>query len=416
MSLSTLRDSTVILTDHSNFVSWLKQIEARSQSLEIWNLINPTSTTLPIIKPRVPPSPGIGNYQPNAVFATANPDQPPALPSQLSTAGAKAYKDDIDFYKNQLDTYKLLDREYREEKANLDKLVALIQSTTSVYLQTNCCTPGQSIRQWIANLTETVGVDPLYEQRRTRTRYQESLKPMRAAGSWAPWLAEYDHAATEAAYNGAPELLTQDSVKQDFMKAVSNVAPMWVTTFQQFGSKDQAIQRKEMVKLFREHMVLQHPIKGKQKGAFAAAGPSLAGSGESTQAADGDAHPADEVASLKRGRSRANKAGPKAISKQSVRITNDEPTAVGGQVGSNLKCPACEQRHSLKDCFYAFPEKQPDWFQPKPTVIALMKFRMENDPVLIESLRSVKRPRTQTPRIKQSHTPTPTRITEADDE
>jgi len=415
MALSTLRDSTVILTDYSNFTPWMRQIKARGQSLEIWNLIDPTLPDLPKEKPIIPIAPNIGNYQPNAAYAAANPARPPVMPSQLSTAGAKAYKDDVDFYKNQLDTYKLFDREYREEKANLDKMVALIQTTTSVHLQTNCCTPGQSIRQWINNLTNTVGVDQHDEQRRARVRYQEALKPMRAAGLWPTWLAEYDHAATEAEYNLVSELQQPDPVKQDFMKAVSNVAPMWVTTFQQYGSKDQTVQRKQMVKLFREHMALQHPIKGKQKGAFAAAGPSLADSGESTQAADRDAYPADEAASLKRGRSRP-KAGSKAKSKQSVRITDDVPTAVGGQEGSNLKCPACEQRHSLKDCFYAFPEKQPDWFQPKPTVVALMKFRMENDPALIERLRSVKRPRTQTPKMKQSTTPTPTRITEADDE
>ena len=175
------------------------------------------------------------------------------------------------------------------------------------------------------------------------------------------------------------------------------------------------------MKLFREHMTKRHPIKGKQKGAFAAAGSSLAGSGESTPATDRDASLVDEAASSKsRGRPRNHKQrndGQRTRTKRSA-MCDHEPVAAGG-----LKCPACEQRHALQDCFYAFPDKQPDWFRPKPGMIALMRYRLENDSELQESLRAVKRSRlqdlrarSQDPRIKQSHTPTPTRITEANNE
>ena len=412
MALSALRDPTVILTDHTNYTPWLRQLKTRCQFLKVWNIIDPALTDEPKQKPAMPVPPLISNYQPSAVYLTANPNNVPTLPSHLSTAGAKAYRDDSDYHKERLEIYKITDRDYREQKADLDKVVTFLQSTISAHLQNNCCTPGGTMKQWINNLTITVGVDHQDEYRRARARYQEALKPMRIAGSWATWLSEYDHAATEAETNQVPELQRLDSVKEDFMKAVVHVAPMWVTTFQQHGSKDAAISRKHTMKLFRDYMILQHPIKGKQKGAFAAAGSSLA-DGESAQAADGDAYSVDEVASSKsRGRPRNHKQrndGQRTKSKRSPQSL--EPTAVGGN-----HCPACELRHSLQDCFYAFPDKQPDWFRPNPLMVKLVKLRLEHDTDFQEKLRMVKRPRSQTPRIKSSHTPTPTRITEANDE
>ena len=259
----------------------------------------------------------------------------------------------------------------------------------------------------------TVGVDPQEEYRRARARYHEALKPMRTPGQWTTWLSEYDHAATEAESNQVAEVLTLDSTKDDFQKAVLPIAPVWVATFQQNGRLVATVTRKVMMKLFREHMILQHPIKGKQKGAFAAAGSSLADSGESTQTTDRDASLVDDRASSNpRGRPRNQRNdGHRTKTKRSASNLDDEPAAAGG-----IKCPACEQHHNLQDCFYVFPDKQPEWFRPRPNMVALIKNRMEHDPELQSSLRALKRPKSQTPRIKQSHTPTPTRITEANED
>ena len=161
------------------------------------------------------------------------------------------------------------------------------------------------------------------------------------------------------------------------------------------------------MKRFREHMAKHHPIKGKQqRGAFAAGEPSLAAGGESTQGTDRDAsHAAEDATSLtnnKRGRGRPRQKrsfGQSTISKQSLKR---DTAAVEGR----KKCPACEQTHNLKDCFYAFPENTPEWFQPRPGLSAMVQYRIQNDPDLQEEMRKVKRLKSQTPRINNSETPT----------
>ena len=76
------------------------------------------------------------------------------------------------------------------------------------------------------------------------------------------------------------ELQSLLSVKDDFVKAVENAASSWTTTFLATGLKDPLVLRKDMMKLFREYMSLKHP-KGKQRGAFATSGSSIAVDGES---------------------------------------------------------------------------------------------------------------------------------------
>ena len=89
---------------------------------------------MPKQKSTMPEPPLIGNYQSNTVYAGANPNVALMLLSHLSPAGAKAYKDNSDYYKGQLEIYKVMDRAYQEERADLDKVVTFLQSTISAHL------------------------------------------------------------------------------------------------------------------------------------------------------------------------------------------------------------------------------------------------------------------------------------------
>ena len=206
------------------------------------------------------------------------------------------------------------------------------------------------------------------------------------------------------------ELQDLYAVKEDFINAILTIAPVWGTSVEQRELRDDNTSRRALMKLFREHMTKRHPIKGKQKGAFAAAGSSLAGSGESTPATDRDASLVDEAASSKsRGRPRNQRKDGSAKSKRSAHV---ESAAADGR----QPCLVCEQKHDLKDCFYAFPDSAPDWFKPRPVLTALAKLRIEHDTEVQDSLRHLKRNKSQNPRSKQHYIPTPSRITETDDE
>ena len=332
----------------------------------------------------------------------------PEVPSELSANGLKAWKEDNDYWKSRLESYKIADRDYREERANLDKVVVFIQQSVSTHLMKNCCKPGEPIRLWLISLKKTVGIDADEERLRARHRYLAALKPMRQPGNWDIWLTEYDHAATNAETEGVAEIQNIQDIMQDFLDSVMKIAPTWATTFQDYGRREDGMTRKDMMKRFREHMSKYHPTKGKQqRGAFVAGNTSfLAAGGESTPGMDRDALAiADSASSTpttqgSRGRPRQKRTiGQSTTSRQS--LTRDTAAAEG------VKCPACEQRHRLDDCYYVFNDKAPEWFTPRSGIAAMVRHRIEHDTDLQEQLRSGKRARTKTPNIKMSMSQTP---------
>lgn len=117
------------------------------------------------------------------------------------------------------------------------------------------------------------GIDKEDERDRARARYLQALKPMRQPSSWDIWLSVYGHAVTEAETNNVAEVLYLHDVMRDFLVAIMKAVPTWSIPFQGHKSRDVDINRKEMMKRFREHMSSLDPIKGKQqRGAVAAAG------------------------------------------------------------------------------------------------------------------------------------------------
>jgi hypothetical protein len=409
MTSAPSRDATGMLTDYLSFTPWFRQLKTRCAAAQIWPVIDPDGNTMPRTEPEAPEPPSVRDYPPLQSLQTDEGDFIPQHPSELSTAGSKAYKEDVEHYKMLLEGYKISNTKYTHERAAIKEIVVLIQTTVSQHLQNNCCIPGQSIREWIISLRKTVGVDMNLEKIRARDRYLASLKQMRSPAQWDTWLTEYDHAATEAERYGVGETYSHTEMMHDFLAAIARIAPMWKLNFESTGLREVGIDRKEMMKRFREYMVPLHPSKGKQhRSALAAGEPSLAGTGESIPGTDRDAsHVADDATSATkdhhRGRGKAPRKrktdGRQARSGQS---SLEDTAAAGGQ-----KCPACEQRHSLKDCYYLYPDQAPEWFTPRPGIAAMVRFRRENDADLQEEMRTAKRPRSQTPRIKQSHTPTP---------
>ena len=405
MSLSTLRESLVMLTDHTMWTPWLQQLETRCVSLNLWEQVSPNGNLSPRTEPVPPVEPDITSYEgkTNLGLDDNGTRVLPAYPSDLSAIGLKAWRDDMDLYKTRLEANKSAERKWMEERSNLDKIVVLIQQTVLPHLMKNCCKPGKPIRTWLSTLKETVGIDAEEERERARDRYLNALKPMRNPGGWDIWLSEYDHAATNAETEGVAEVQNIYDVTRDFLRAIIKVAPTWEVTFKENGRREKNMTRKEMMKRFREHMSDHYPTKGRQqRGAFAASDASfLAAGGASTPGADRDASHAAEYASStpttqgSRGRPRNKRSiGQATTSKQS---SKGDTAAAGG-----AECPACEQRHALDNCYYVYKDRAPTWFTPRAGIAAMVSWRMEHDADLQDMLRGEKRCRAKNKNINSN--------------
>ena len=443
MSLSTLRDHTAIITlmDQYSFSTWYKQLQSRCLSLGIWNTIDPNQTETPVLKPKAPLLPQISDYAPrgaapslstngralrnrtipdqssdSTLTATPAPEtvQQARFKEDLSEAGAKAYENDLEMYKLTLENYKIHEREYRDERANLDKATAIIQSSVTTHLLNTCCIPGLSLREWVINLKLRMGTTTAEEKEIARKRYREALKPMRTANQWNIWLLEYDEASTEAELKGVGELSDPEGVFKDFLDSVRKVAQNWADNFKQNHLNQPGMTRKEMMKRFRETMSDDYPKKTTHhRGAFAVGGEEHSHD-RSSFAAGGESTPG----SNERDASHAAKSAPSAPSNDSTRGSrkNKQRQSTGQRASSKrprsesvhtdgAKCPACNGPHPLSRCFYINKDQAPEWFKPRREMEVMVSKLLDLDLDLQAQVRALKRTRTQTPAIKVSQTP-----------
>jgi hypothetical protein len=433
MSTQSNRDATVVLSDSNSWTAWYRQFKMKCEALSIWEIADPQGTQDPMRRPKLPIPPLISDYE---SIATSTPltstaassrtrgnTQPlrrdesmvtstPTRISDLTPNGQEQYKDDREDYKIHLEAYKLQEREYQEEHKRYGQLINHILGTVSPHLHLSCCDSGKTIREWVVLLQNTVGIDAQEERTLVRERYHAALKPMRASSQWDTWLTEYDQAATRAETLRVGEVRNTEDVTTDFLGAVMKVAPTWVATFSGPGYDRTTMNRKKMMKLFRDHMSQSYPIRGKQKSAFAAGEASYLAGGAPDQDTLRDASDVSQGAPS--AQSQGNQGKPKQKRKFDGRETKSRQFSKKNTAAAGGECPACGQRHDLSDCYYAYPEKAPEWFKPNQTILRLVEYKSNTDSELRKAMnnlegnkaRTTSSSRSNTPRFKQlSETP-----------
>lgn len=401
MTTNALRDARVILVDMNEWAPWYRQFKLRCEGLKMWELVDPEGTKQMLEKPVLPDPPEIssyesiislptssstasssrtrGNTQPARRDESVAPSArgPPIRISDLSITGQDDYRTDLEAYKLRIESYKYKENAYKEEQAKYDQLIRHIVDTVSPHLQLTCCDLSKPIRDWIKLLQETVGIDSEDERLRARERYQNALRPMRTPGHWETWLTEYDQAATRAESLGVSEVQNVQDVINDFLGAIGKIAPSWKATFSGPGYDPATMNRKKVMKLFRDHMSQSNPSKGKQKSAFAAGEVSFLAGGESDQDIQGDASGMLNRAPSAQTQGNPAKSGKKR--KADGQQTKTKPPRSRIHAAAGDECLACGQRHHLSDCYYAFPEKAPEWFKFNRTIARLVEYKMNND-------------------------------------
>jgi hypothetical protein len=392
------RESTVHLVNPADHRGWREQLEARCVAHNIWDQISLDATAQLLPKPVAIRVPLVSEYTP------ANNIETPTRASELSVSGQKAFKEDLEYYKLLHEQYKSDRHEYEKQQASLQHIVSFIQSTVSPHLLRTCCSSKKPIRQWIIDIQRTTGMSDQLEQEQARNRYRASLKPMRNPQQWDTWLAEYDEAAAEAEACQAVELQQVSLVTKDFIDAVNKAAPIWSTNFQDNGRFAVGMTRKEMIQRFREHMMTNYPLRPGKHKAFIADGTLFhTVDGATTQSNDGDAYQAKGATpSSNRGRPRNQRGAGRTPTTLKRPLDQGPATAAQG-----AKCPACGQRHTIRDCYYVNPDKAPEWWIPNETINELIQFKREKDSTFQGLIRGQSRPCSQTPITKYSHTPTP---------
>ena len=185
---------------------------------------------------------------------------------------------------------------------------------------------------------------------------------------------------------------------------------MWATNFRGGGLRLPKILRREMLKQFREHIILNYLTWDVKLHAALAAHEdiydnALAG-GESDQELSGTPGSSKTAPSSSKARGRPRKPQQnRRVKPLTPALKRSSESELDLPTTSHSKCEACGQHHNLKGCYYVYPDNVPEWWKPNPTIRELIKHKIEYDPALQGLLRGQSRSRTRTPAIKLSATP-----------
>ena len=151
------RDQTVVLTDHTQWIKWIAQLENKCVPLRVWHLFDTKQIAQPLVEPRAITRPEIDGYQPSSAainayttqyqldhpLATTTPPFVPARVSDLSNTGKASYKEDVEDFKGRFEAYKIEDTKFQRESNHLAQVTDFIRTTVSAHLFSNCCKPSQ---------------------------------------------------------------------------------------------------------------------------------------------------------------------------------------------------------------------------------------------------------------------------------
>ncbi|KAK1912869.1 hypothetical protein P3342_004805 [Pyrenophora teres f. teres] len=84
----------------TNFTAWSQQLEVRCVAHNVWDIVNPETTSLPGEKPTEIRAPAFSD------FHGANNIEDPTNSAELSPAGLKALKEELNIFKILFDQYK----------------------------------------------------------------------------------------------------------------------------------------------------------------------------------------------------------------------------------------------------------------------------------------------------------------------
>jgi hypothetical protein len=303
----------------------------------------------------------------------------------MTTEGRAAYQ--VEWNK-----YVYEDKDYKEHRANLEKLTSWVLSTTSTTLKKTCCKEGETMDKWYKAFRET---GQAYEDNRipdAKRRYTAAVKPLtKLPRAFDAWITEWETAIAEGEHLDLPDTSSAQFWAADLVAALRPVNQSWATTFTAINKaaiKENKLSYREVAADLRRDWAVQHQSKASvAKGAFPSFGAELDRNATVESEPEGGE---EEPTPKKKPTAKAGKGKRKRTNTGTAKGA-DAPATQGG--GS---CRACLGDHQLPNCFYAFPEKAPEGWRPSLTSKRLVSDRIKESSTLAEEIKRLRKGKDKT--------------------
>jgi hypothetical protein len=391
MASTTGKSDSVRFDQPQDWIKWSREFRIKTKSLNLWTHIDPDNR---IPWPVEPVAPVISNYPKRAVRIEArssssrtidtnlSPAQEetdthnaPRTTSEMTTEGRANYQLDVN-------SYMFLKKEFKDYRTNLDKLTDWITSTTGTSIRESCCDEDKTIDEWYLALKQTGSPYEEVQVVHLRTKYQAAIKPLtRMPRKFNEWLTEWESIMAEGQRIKYPEAINATFWARDLAKALQNILGSWSSTFLSINRTKihtNDLHFRQVAAELHEHWssLYQQPPSRIAKGSF----PTFGQSNDTVPydlENEPDADSSDQPMKKKQ------------RSKKRKRVDTTDAT-------SRTRCMACQARHPLRECYYAFPHLVPEGWTPRPAATRLVADRIKQDTSLAEEIKRLRKDKDNT--------------------
>jgi hypothetical protein len=376
----TQTTKNIILSTSKEWSNWNNLFISRAEGANIWDLIDPASETTGAFYIR-PAPPNISDFEKKRLVrrTRATSSQTPSVASSTTATQSEEYLvEEADLsgspaktiqeltangrsaYATSFATYKDEKADFETQQRNIKDLKEWVTEHVTPHLINTACKPGTRINEWYKSLQEKVGITKEREKGEAKESYKLAIKPLhRPPKDWLAWLAQWEQALQFAQEKGVAQTEECSDWYDDFESAIGHTNTPWLTSWLQTFR----ISNKEKIALdtlsYRELIndlsqeVRRQPGQGAarrvDKGAF--------GAQYGKEAADD------------------------GFKKGKRKYTG----------GSQSGCKLCTGKHTLSECWIAFPETAPSWWTVYPNHKERAERVLAEDEQLVAEIEALKK-------------------------
>lgn len=351
--------NTTTLSTQDDWEVWREQFEAFARSKRIWDIIIGKTDELP--EPENPEKAEKSERGP-ASSTRSSSITPPGNVSPKQAFKERQFKWSI--YQHDL-------KEFEKQQKALADTKVWIQNTVKSRLQSDNCSPAESITKWYLNLEQSVGISQFLIRENAMKAYKQAIRTPKIRDIHT-WLADWESAMQRGIRWKIASTSTPQEWFADFINAVAPLHPTWVESYsiaQQKAVEDESISYRTVSQDFRSRLGTALSRPKVARGSF---GPTFADAEGSVKLEVDESSEGPETGKQSSKRKRGSTK------------TGDRPRSIPQDKRS--PCKGCMQIHDWRKCFYLFPEQATEWFKPNKDIQSLVDRKLKTDKEFAEEV------------------------------
>lgn len=336
----------IILKGPDDWPKWDSEFKAKAVAMDLWDYVKEETPEALFTKPPMP--------DPETFKAARPPAQATRSQSATPPVSVGLDADESRNFQIAWNIYTRRANEYDAQRSSTKDLKDWVRRTIAQQYLDSSCDPTESLHQWYKKLKEHASAGKAADQKVTRDRYKDAVKPLnKPPKDWNVWISTWEEVMSLGIQKDLAEAKKGAVWFHDFLDAVRPIIPNWALTYR-LNKGDKAEEGTLSYRTLANDFRKEIPSGAKGGKSYAKGSFGVTYGTDQPEKKEDEAEETGDASSSHAQKSR------KASNKRARKSTT---------ASSQDKCPACElPGHKLSDCFYVFEEKAFEGFKPRKQI------------------------------------------------